>query len=180
MPTDDLSVYAPLTCRGRGQDALHWGECSSGLNTLHPTVGRIHSLHGTTALQMTPFPTLKSDFCCDCPIVHEAKPSGSAIALHITWLWIRLWLSSPSPQKNLKKISNWLNKNEFCSVWQNYSLLGQLIFQYYILFWFILWIRHTIHKFGFTGLKYFCLLLIMFSYIYRFLSFPAWLVWTQW
>lgn len=68
------------------------------------------------------------------------------VALHITWLWIRLWLSP------------WLYKNGFCSVRQNHSLLGQLIFQYYIMFWFILWIRHTIHRFGFTGLKIFMLI----------------------
>lgn len=41
---------------------------------------------------------------------------------------------------------------------KNHSILGQFIFQFYILFLFILGIRHTIHRFGFTGLKIFPLL----------------------
>lgn len=91
------------------------------------------------------------------------------VALHISWLWIRLWLS-PNPPK---KFCNWLYKNGFCSIWQNHNLLGQLIFQYYILFWFILRIRHTIHRFGFTGLKIFQLLLNNFHLYLQNLVIPS-------
>lgn len=88
---------------------------------------------------------IRFDFC-DCSIGRNK--------LLCTSLGFGSDIDYPPPKKK-SVFCNWLYKNWLCDVWQNHCLLGQLIFQYYILFRFILWIRHTIHRFRFTGLKIF-------------------------
>lgn len=91
------SVNAALIRRGLG---LHWGECSSvrGLTTLHPTVGRIHSPHGTTGLKMTPFSRFLLRLYCTLSITErKCKLLYTSLGFGI-----RLWLT---PSKKKKKIS---------------------------------------------------------------------------
>lgn len=83
---------------------------------------------------------------------HEASPSRSeSCSAHP--LVLHQILITPLPKKNLFSITDCIKTDYVIS--DKICLLGQLIFQYYILFRFILWIRHTIHRFRFTGLKIF-------------------------
>lgn len=100
VPTDDLCVNAALIRCGCGRDALHWGDRSSvrSLTTLHPTVGRIHSLHGTTGLQMFPFSTLNLILL----LSYEASPSRSCF----THCFGSTSDSNIPPQKNLLSVTD--------------------------------------------------------------------------
>lgn len=65
--------------------------------------------------------------------------------------------SYPSAKEKKNPVTDCIKTDSVVSE-KKHSILGQLIFQYYILFLFILGIRHTIHRFRFTGLKIFPLL----------------------
>lgn len=92
---------------------------------------------------------IRFDFCY-CPIGRDTFLSRSEVALHITWFWIRYWLSSPP--KNLFSVTD-CKKTDYVTLTKS-LFTGPIDFPI-LLFRFILWIRHTIHRFRFTGLKIF-------------------------
>lgn len=105
MPTDDLCVNAALIRCGCGQGALHGGDCSSvrSRTTLHPAVGRIHSLHGTTGLQISPFSTLNQIFVT---VLLDVTRLQAEVKLLCTSLGFGSDIDYPPPQKNLFSVTD--------------------------------------------------------------------------